>query len=112
MSAFYVVAYGTLVAACAPPNRDVVSFGPMVLPSARALVGRTAERDGFDRALDAIGEGRPSAIYLTGEPGIGKTALIGDCLRRAEERGFRTCSGRATEFESAVPFAVVADALD
>jgi len=51
-------------------------------------------------------------MCLAGEPGIGKTALIGEALERAEACGFLVLSGRAAEFESDLPFAVLADALE
>ncbi|MEA2450382.1 MAG: hypothetical protein QOG63_2314, partial [Thermoleophilaceae bacterium] len=38
--------------------------------------------------------------------------LVAEALRRADRRGYRTLAGRATEFESDLPFAVFVDALD
>jgi DNA-binding CsgD family transcriptional regulator len=78
----------------------------------RGLVGRGAELAELGLLLDALGRGENGAVYLTGEPGIGKTSLIAELLVRADERGFRTLSGRAAEFESDVPFAVFVDALE
>ena len=78
----------------------------------RKLVGRDSELEAIDLAVDALGRGEGGAIYLAGEPGIGKTALIGEILGRAEARGQATVSGRAAEFESGVPFAVFVDALE
>src|SRR5256714_14594562 len=76
------------------------------------LVGRGAELAALDRLLDAVGTHRGTAVYLTGEPGIGKTALVGAVLRRATERGYLTLSGRAAEFERDAPFGGLVDALD
>ena len=60
-------------------------------------------------SLDA----RTSAcIAVEGEPGIGKTHLLAELRRRAEERGSSSSRGAATEFEREVPFGVWADALD
>jgi predicted ATPase len=78
----------------------------------RRLVGRDAELAELDLLLDALGKGENGAVYLIGEPGIGKTSLIAEVLVRADERGYQTLSGRAAEFESDVPFAVFVDALD
>src|SRR5439155_21420135 len=47
-----------------------------------------------------------------GEPGIGKPARLGEARRRAAARGFRGLSGRAAEFESGVPFAIIVEALE
>jgi ATP/maltotriose-dependent transcriptional regulator MalT len=51
-------------------------------------------------------------LSITGEPGIGKTALIAAALERGRERGYQTLSGRAAEFEQDIPFAVFVDALE
>src|SRR2546423_2870867 len=76
----------------------------------RTLVGREAELALLHQALDDVGEGIGGAVLVAGEPGIGKTALIGEVLSCSVERGYRTLSGRAAEFAPDVPFAVLADA--
>jgi DNA-binding CsgD family transcriptional regulator/tetratricopeptide (TPR) repeat protein len=78
----------------------------------RKLVGRGTELAELDRLLDALGKGRNGAVYISGEPGIGKTSLIAEVLAGADERGYRTLSGRAAEFESDVPFVLFVDALE
>src|SRR4051794_41456245 len=78
----------------------------------RKLVGRGAELAELDAVVGALGKGEHGAVYLTGEPGIGKTSLVAEALARGEARGYRTLSGRAAEFESDVPFAVFVDALE
>jgi DNA-binding CsgD family transcriptional regulator len=78
----------------------------------RSLVGRDAELAALERALEELGEGKGGAVYLAGEPGIGKTALIAEAAARGRERGYQALSGRAAEFESGLPFAVLAEALD
>jgi ATP/maltotriose-dependent transcriptional regulator MalT len=50
-------------------------------------------------------------VVVSGEPGVGKTALIGEVLARARSRGYETLSARASEFERDLPFAAFADAL-
>lgn len=78
----------------------------------RRLVGRGAELADLDLLFDALGRGENGAVYFIGEPGIGKTSLIAEVLVRGDDRGYRTLSGRAAEFESDVPFAVFVDALE
>src|SRR5436190_7036497 len=78
----------------------------------RRFVGRGAELAELVLLLDAVGKGENGAVYITGEPGIGKTSLIAEVLARADFQGFRTLTGRAAEFESDVPFAVFVDALE
>jgi DNA-binding NarL/FixJ family response regulator len=51
-------------------------------------------------------------MFVTGEPGIGKTALLAELLRRADERGCLALQGSAAEFEAELPFGLIIDALD
>jgi DNA-binding CsgD family transcriptional regulator/tetratricopeptide (TPR) repeat protein len=51
-------------------------------------------------------------VVLSGEPGVGKTALIGEVLGRGRKRGYQALSTRASEFERDLPFAAFADALE
>jgi DNA-binding CsgD family transcriptional regulator len=83
------------------------------LASPPALVGRDGELAELDGALQDLGD-RASLqlVEISGEAGIGKTRLLDDLCRRAEERGCVVLRGRAAEFERGVPFAPVVDALD
>ena len=51
-------------------------------------------------------------MFVTGEPGIGKSSLLAELLRRAEERGCLALRGSAAEFERDLPFGLIIDALD
>jgi len=83
------------------------------VPIERAPVaGRQAELARLDEVLDALSGGLAQLVHLVGEPGIGKTCLLGELLERARARGQLALSGRASEFEHDVPFAVWLDALD
>ncbi len=62
--------------------------------------------------LDAVPGGSAPVVEVVGEPGIGKTSLLGELCARAEERGHLVLSGRAAEFERDLPFGVFVDALD
>jgi DNA-binding NarL/FixJ family response regulator len=75
-------------------------------------VGRESALGQFDAVLDALETGEPRCIALDGEPGIGKTHLLTELNRRAEERGYLVLGGSATEFERDLPFGVWADAMD
>ena len=76
------------------------------------LYGRDAELARLDAALAELGCGRSGAVVVTGEAGIGKTALLAELARRADARGWLVLEGRATEFERDEPFALFAGALD
>ena len=73
--------------------------------TARPLVGRDTELELLDRRLrDACG-GEPRFVVVHGEPGIGKTSLLAELGRRAEQEGCLVLDGRATELERELPFA-------
>jgi DNA-binding CsgD family transcriptional regulator/tetratricopeptide (TPR) repeat protein len=78
------------------------------------LVGRDRELGAAEELLRALrnGDGRGGALYIAGEPGIGKTTLIEEILERGRQRGYLTLSGRAAEFDLELPFGVFADALE
>ena len=75
-------------------------------------MGRADELGRIGAALDELDQGRPALIEVVGEPGIGKTRLLGELARLADERGHVVLSGSASEFERDLPFWVFADALD
>ena len=80
-------------------------------PAGPVLLGREKELAGIDRALEGLWRG-PGALVLAGEAGIGKTSLLAELARRAEERGQLVLRARAAEFERDLPFGIFVDALD
>jgi DNA-binding NarL/FixJ family response regulator len=79
---------------------------------AHPLVGRDRELELLGRLLREACAGSPRLVFVTGEPGIGKTSLLVELLREAEERGCLTLRGSAAEFERELPFGPVVDAFD
>jgi len=79
---------------------------------AEQLVGRADELGVLEEALTALERERSVAVELVGEPGIGKTRLLAELARRADERGHLVLGGRASELERDLPFWVFVDALD
>ncbi len=80
--------------------------------SARALVGRDQELEQLEASLAALAQGQGECLAVVGEPGIGKTRLLGELRARAEHGGHLVLDGSAAEFERDVPFSVWVDALD
>jgi DNA-binding NarL/FixJ family response regulator len=76
------------------------------------LVGRADEVANLEQLLDELHDGRPVALELAGEPGIGKTRLLSEFVTLAERRGYLVLSGSASEFERELPFSVFVHALD
>jgi len=75
------------------------------------LVGRAAEMGALHSLLDDAEKGRGRTVFLSGEPGIGKTRLSEELAREAARRNWVVAVGRAYAVESGVPYAPFADAL-
>ncbi|MET8982265.1 AAA family ATPase [Streptomyces sp. NPDC004539] len=75
------------------------------------FVGRRAEMRQIMTALAAARSGRGGAVFVTGEPGIGKTRLAAEVLRAAAATGMITARGRAGTLGPAVPYRPLVEAL-
>jgi hypothetical protein len=67
------VAPVTTIPAASPYNANAAVIGS---PQASSFVGREAELTRLHRAWDLALSGQRSVVWVVGEPGIGKTALI------------------------------------
>ena len=76
------------------------------------LVGRESERAAIDGALQALDSGKGAIVAVEGEPGIGKSRLLAHLSAAAGAAGLTVLSGRASEFEMDLPYALWTDALD
>src|ERR1700733_13893067 len=68
------------------------------------LLGRDVEVELLASLLDGIREGG-GALVLYGEPGIGKSRLLGVAAASARERGFTVLSTAGVQSEAHLPFA-------
>ncbi|WP_103501158.1 MULTISPECIES: BREX system ATP-binding domain-containing protein [unclassified Streptomyces] len=75
------------------------------------LVGRDSELAALSRALLEAREGRGAFVFVTGEPGIGKTRLTTHTLAEAQRRGMAVLKGRCSATGPAVPFRPLSEAL-
>ncbi len=75
------------------------------------LIGRDQEIAAAEVVLESLSDA-PRVIAIAGEPGIGKTRLLGELSSRADQRGHLVLNGRGAEFERELPFGAFADALD
>jgi predicted ATPase len=67
------------------------------------LVGREAEQQAVDALLDSARDERSAVLVVRGEPGIGKSALLGYAAERADAMRVLRCVGIEAEHE--LPFA-------
>ena len=75
-----------------------------------AVIGRPSELAALDALLDGLETG-VAAVRIEGEPGIGKSTLWREAIRRATDRGIGVLTAAPAETESAYAFAGLADLL-
>jgi len=56
--------------------------------------------------------GRPAALVLEGEAGIGKTTIVRAALERVQPSGLRVLAIRLSAGEAELPFAALADLIE
>jgi len=78
---------------------------------APALVGRAAELDAIDLAMDGVATGHAAVVVLTGPAGSGKSALLRAAVEHASERGWRLGTGTVGAADGAWAYAPVLDAI-
>ncbi len=76
------------------------------------FVGRQEELAAVEGVLETLRTPRVRWLVVSGEPGIGKTRLLGELAARAAERRHPVFVGRGAELERELPFAIWIDALD
>ena len=80
---------------------------------AQQLFGREKELAEATGALARLCDGgEPQLVTVAGEAGIGKTRLVAELRRLADDRGCLVLSGAASQFEAGLPFAPLVDSLD
>jgi DNA-binding CsgD family transcriptional regulator/tetratricopeptide (TPR) repeat protein len=75
------------------------------------LRGRIRELAALDAVLAETSDGVLRTLFVEGEAGIGKSALLAEFAQRAERCGFVVCSGAAAELEAERPFGAIRDAM-
>ena len=73
-------------------------------PVAAPIRGRAAELKVIDALIADIAGRRGSVLVIEGPPGIGKSRLLTEVIRGAENAGVRTLLGEAFEYQQTVPF--------
>ncbi|MGH2759299.1 MAG: ATP-binding protein, partial [Actinomycetota bacterium] len=78
----------------------------------QVFVGRDKELGVLRTKLNAALDGRGSLVLVGGEPGVGKTTLVKQLIREAEQRGALAVFGRCYESEGAVPYSPFVEMLE
>src|SRR3984893_8170280 len=87
----------------ARPHREDIDTQPPTQNLPRRLVGRAAEMVELRALLDGARPGSGGAVVLSGEPGIGKSALIQAALEAAD--GMHVLHGAGVESEAELDYA-------
>ena len=82
---------------------------PTLAESGVPLIGRSGEVAVLD---EAVRTNQLSVIEIVGEAGIGKTTLLEHLGAAATRAGALVLSGRCSEYERDVPYALLLEALD
>jgi DNA-binding CsgD family transcriptional regulator len=78
----------------------------------RAVLARDAELASVDGWLAALAGARePALLVIAGDPGIGKTTLWAEAIRRARSAGYQVLSSRPVPSDAGLPHVVLADLL-
>ncbi len=76
-----------------------------------ALLGRERERAELYDALTLALDGSPQTVLVGGDAGIGKTTLVTDLARRADELGCSVFLGHCLDIDAGVAFGAVLEAM-
>ncbi|MFF5805174.1 helix-turn-helix transcriptional regulator [Streptomyces sp. NPDC012746] len=95
------------------PGEDRTATGPDggPHPGRGELIGREAEMGQIRTSLAAARSGHGAALFVTGEPGVGKTRLAAEALAAAAGTDMVTVRGRADAVGGPVPYRPLVEAL-
>lgn len=88
--------------------RPLPTQGALVCP---VLVGREAELATLERYVTLAAAGEGHTVLISGEAGVGKSALTRKAEQLAVDRGFRLLSGVTLESDAVVPYAPFVSAI-
>ncbi|MFD9099298.1 helix-turn-helix transcriptional regulator [Streptomyces collinus] len=77
-----------------------------------SLVGRSRDVSLLSSLVTHVSEGAGAAVWVEGEPGIGKSSLVATALADAEQRGCFVHWASADEFSVRAPLRVMLSCLD
>ena len=81
------------------------ALSPRQRTAAGDIVNRQAEQRRLADALSRLDErGEPGLLVITGEPGIGKSALVSVFLRRAQSSRIRVLQGASESIDRTAPY--------
>jgi DNA-binding CsgD family transcriptional regulator len=86
-------------------------LGVLGVSGAAVLWEREAVSAAIAGLLERAAVGGAGALFIIGDAGLGKTALVGQACRLAADRGFLVGSGRGDPMEASLPFGLFVQAF-
>jgi len=80
-------------------------------PGKGNFVGREHELSLLNQQWEQVQEGQGAAVLVRGEAGVGKSRLLAEFVERLRWQGARVLEGKCYQFERALPYQPIADAL-
>jgi len=74
------------------------------MPAVTSLFGRESETQVLAELIDHL-QGHGGSLVVSGEPGVGKSALLREASTRAEDRGMMVLTTTGVQCEAQLPFA-------
>ncbi len=74
------------------------------LDAQKSMLGRRAEREKLSNRLDDLIAGNSSVVLIEGEPGIGKSCMVADLIRRIKSKNCTALVGAADAVEISTPY--------
>jgi predicted ATPase/DNA-binding CsgD family transcriptional regulator len=84
---------------------------PRASLNALPFIGRETEVAQLAQCRQDAAAGLGQLILLSGDAGVGKSRLLSESLRAARQDGWQVAHGQAYPIETAIPYAVFADAM-
>ena len=69
------------------------------------IMDRLSERDALDRLIDVVQAGESRTLVVRGDPGVGKSVLLGHLAERASSSGCRVARVVGVQSEMELAFA-------
>jgi AAA ATPase domain/Adenylate and Guanylate cyclase catalytic domain len=76
------------------------------------FVGRHREVDHLHQAFQWAGTGHGQVVALVGEPGVGKSRLVEECLHSSRTQGWVVLESRAISYGQATPYLPIIELLE
>ncbi|MEU8275959.1 AAA family ATPase [Microbispora bryophytorum] len=95
----------------APGNTSAAAAPDRCRPTG-PLIGREAQHREIEAAVSRLSKGRPALIEISGDPAMGKTALLAEVTRVARVAGIAAFTGRPHPADGDMAFGAIVDALD